>query len=54
MDKLYVINKTVELMREFNPSTHSIDTFCLEKLGPTLAIAPGNIEVKTIPQFELI
>ena len=32
-DKGWMIKKCEELMRSFNPVTHSIDTHCLENLG---------------------
>jgi hypothetical protein len=34
-NKSYVISKCIELIRTFNPVTHSIDTFIAEKLGST-------------------
>lgn len=32
-NKIYIISKCIELIRTFNPVTHSIDTFIAEKLG---------------------
>jgi hypothetical protein len=34
-NKSYIISKCIELIRTFNPVTHSIDTFIAEKLGNT-------------------
>jgi hypothetical protein len=34
-NKGYIIQKSVELIKSFNPTLHSIDTHCLEHLGDT-------------------
>ena len=35
VDYKSMISQCIDLIRNFNPVTHSVDTLCLEKLGDT-------------------